>query len=470
MMLNKSGSYERSVGGTLDWWLIGCYFILVLFGVLNIYASIQNTEPSSIFALDTRSGKQIMWIGISVLVALALIFFFPPRLFDVISPFLYGLILCLLVLVIFIGGSVKGSHSWFTLGPVSFQPAEVSKITTSLFLATIVSRFGLEKRGFIMAVLIILVPMMIIVLEHETGSALVYVGFIFMLYREGLSGWVVLLMMLCIVLFIITLTSSSFWAILLLLAIVSLSDSVQNRQVKWWIPFAAAIICANCFIPAPYNLWAILAEASIYACYSFWRAFRGHYQGFRWATLATLLLGTALVLLSRFFFDNVLKDYQRSRIEVLLNIKEDFSGAGYNVRQSLIAIGSGGFFGKGYLKGTQTAYGFVPEQSTDFIFCTVGEEWGFAGCFFLLAVYGFMLYRIIRDSERSREAFIRIYGYCLAGCMFMHLIINLGMTLGLMPVIGIPLPLMSYGGSSVLSFTVMLFIFISLYRNERKYF
>lgn len=471
-MIGQTGSYQRSVGSTLDWWLIACYLFLVMFGVVNIYASIQNTEPSSIFALDARSGKQIMWIGISMAVALGLIFFVPPRLLDVISPFLYAVILLLLILVIFIGGDVKGSHSWFTLGPVSFQPAEVSKITTSLLLASVLSRRGLtiDRRGLLLPLLIIGIPMLTIVLEHETGSALVYVGFIFMLYREGLSGWLIMLGLLCILLFILTITASSFWAIMVLLAVVSFFDCAQNATIKWWLLAAAVLVTGNCFIPEPYNLWVVSAEAVAYGGYTTWRAFRGFHQNFRWATLAVLILGAVLVVGSRFFFDNVLKDYQRQRIEVLLGMKEDLSGAGYNVHQSMIAIGSGGFFGKGYLKGTQTAYGFVPEQSTDFIFCTVGEEWGFFGCMVLILVYGFMFYRIIKDSEHSREAFTRIYGYCLAGCLFMHLFINIGMTLGLMPVIGIPLPFMSYGGSSMLSFTIMLFIFISLDRNERKYF
>lgn len=463
---------ERSLRKTMDWWLIGCYLILVFFGWINIYASVHSEEMNSIFDWTSRSGKQFVWIMTSFGLAAVVLFLIPPRVYEVISPILYGVIVFLLVAVIFLGSSIKGSHSWFQFGPVSFQPAEISKISTSLMLATFMSRngFRLQGRNFWITAAIILLPMLIIIAEKETGSSLVYVGFIFMLYREGLSGWLIAILGLVILTFILTIMFSPFVGILVVLALISLFDAIQNKNVIWWAVIAIPLIVGNCFVPAKFGSVVITVEAALYAAYSIYMALRGLHQNFRWGTLAVLVGCIILLHSADFVFNDVLKDYQRARIEVLLGMKEDMSGVGYNVHQSKIAIGSGGMFGKGFCQGTQTAYGFVPEQSTDFIFCTVGEEWGFAGCIFLLVIYLTVIFRIVIDSEHSRSSFTRIYGYCLASCIFMHLFINIGMTLGLMPVIGIPLPFMSYGGSSMWSFTTMLFIFIALDMNERKYF
>jgi len=463
---------KRSLIQTLDWWIIISYLLLVVSGLLNIYASVHADEASSILDLDIRSGKQFIWSMVSIGVAVLLLFLVPPRVFDTIAPFLYAITLVLLVAVIFFGAEVKGSHSWFKLGFLSFQPAEVSKIATSLMLASFMGRdrFKMKGKNFWITAAIILIPMLIIVAEKETGSALVYVGFVFMMYREGLSGWYIALIGLAIVLFILTIMYSPFVSILVLLGIASLFSAIRNSKWGWWIIIAIPLIVINCFIPEQAQIIVILAQAGIYGAYLLWRGIRGKHQTMRLATLAAVIGGIILVFSAAYIFKNVLKDYQRARIEVLLNMKEDLSGAGYNVNQSKIAIGSGGFFGKGFCQGTQTAYGYVPEQSTDFIFCTVGEEWGFLGCVFIILLYVIIITRLVLDSEHSRERFTRIYGYCLAGCFFMHLFINIGMTLGLMPVIGIPLPMMSYGGSSMLAFTTMLFIFVALVKNERKYF
>lgn len=470
--LSISSSGTRSLSKTVDWIIVFCYLALVLFGWVNIYASIHSEEPSSIIDWNFRCGKQFVWILTSIGLAGLIMFVIPPKVYESIAPLLYGITIVLLVAVIFFGGENKGSHSWFNLGPVSFQPAEISKIATSLLLASFMNRSGFRMKGrdFWITAAIILLPMIIIICEHETGSALVYVGFIFMLYREGLSGWIIAILGTAILSFILTITVSPFVGILVILSLVSCFDFSQNEQLKWWIIIAVPIIIGNCFIPEHWQSTAILAESAIYAAYSGWRAFRKISQRFRWATIAVLVGGIILVYSADFIFSRVLKDYQRARIEVLLNMREDISAAGYNVHQSKIAIGSGGLTGKGFCQGTQTAYGFVPEQSTDFIFCTVGEEWGFLGCLAVISIYILLILRIIRDSEHSREAFTRVYGYCLASCLFMHLIVNVGMTLGLMPVIGIPLPFMSYGGSSIWAFTTMLFIFVTLDKNERKYF
>ncbi len=437
-MRNASGMpgvLDRGLGKTVDWWLVGAYLVLVLIGWLNIYASIHSVEPSFILDLSTRSGKQALWFGIAVVLDLLILFAINPRLWEVISPYGYILVFFLLVLVIFVSRNVNGSHSWFELGPVKFQPAEISKITTSLLLATVMSRPGFhlyERKDFLSVALIIGLPMLAILGESETGSALVYVGYVFVLYREGLSGgWLVSLGMV-ILLFILALLT------------------------PWQVPML------------------VMVAVTLLYLIPFLRHTRREERNLRrqalWRSLLAFLVGMTVVFATDFVFDNVLQDHQRKRIEVLLGLKEDPAGVGYSVHQSMIAIGSGGLTGKGFLHGTQTTFGFVPEQSTDFIFCTVGEEWGFLGCLIVILIYVFLIWRIIEDADRSREAFTRIYGYCLASCFFMHLTINIGMTIGLMLVIGIPLPLLSYGGSSLCAFSVMLFIFIALDRQEKKYF
>lgn len=428
-----SRQFERNLRQTVDWKLVLCYIAIVLIGWVSIYASVHSTEPSSIFDPGCRSGKQFVWIVVALLFDALILFTINPRLWEVITPVAYLMVFCLLVLVIFVSKDVKGSHSWFEFGPVKFQPAEVSKITTSLMLAMVMSRQGFRlasRKGFLSVALIIGLPMLAILGESETGSTLVYVGYLFVLYREGFSGWWFIFLGSAVVLFILTLTA------------------------PWW---AAAIFLA------------LLCTAFFFFGSGF-RKGRGVRMDSILKTLAVLAAGVMLIFATDFLFDNVLQDHQRKRIEVLLGMKEDPSGVGYNVRQSMIAIGSGGLTGKGFLNGTQTTYGFVPEQSTDFIFCTIGEEWGFLGCLGLILLYVFLIYRLVADAEKSREAFTRIYGYCVASCLFMHLFINIGMTIGLMPVIGIPLPMLSYGGSSLLSFSMMVFIFLALNRQEKKYF
>lgn len=433
--MNQANRLDRGLKQTVDWRLVGIYIALVFIGWINIYASVHSSEPSSIFDLSCRSGKQFIWMITAFIIAAVILFALNPHYWEVSALPLYLVVTALLVLVIFVSKDVKGSHSWFELGPVKFQPAELSKISTSLLLATVLSKMNRPLNRFVDVLRIapiILIPMLIIVAESETGSALVYVGFIFVLYREGLSGWYLTLIGAAIVVFILTLVSN------------------------WWI---SIIVCTS--VAA-----AFLIRTFIH--------YRKRSKTGRRVWIRNIILSyigaIALVFATDFLFHNVLQDHQRSRIEVLLGLKDDPSGVGYNVRQSMIAIGSGGLTGKGFLGGTQTAYGFVPEQSTDFIFCTVGEEWGFIGCLLVVVLYCLLIGWIIQDADKSRESFTRIYGYCLASCLFMHLFINIGMTIGLMPVIGIPLPLLSYGGSSLWTFTAMLFIFIALNRQENKYF
>ena len=479
-----AGGYykNRSLAKTIDWWLVISWLVLVCIGWANIYASIHSTEPSSIFDWSCRSGKQFVWILTSIGMAALILFAIPPRAYEGLSVPIFASVLILLIAVIFLGIEVKGSRSWFAFGPVRFQPAEISKIATSLLLATVMSQLGYRigrLKDFIITALIILIPMGIIILQSETGSALVYVGFIFMLYREGLSGWLIFMVGMAILLFILTISVSPYTAALVLIGVASMCICLYAGRFKWWFIICIPLLALFYYVPdlmslvpflAKINpLWILIGCTFLAMPFIAFQAFRER-NTFTHLALISVIGGLLLIFSADFIFNNVLQDHQRKRIEVLLGMKEDPSGLGYNVNQSKIAIGSGGVFGKGYLNGTQTTYGFVPEQSTDFIFCTIGEEWGFAGCLIVILLYVALIWRIIHDAERSREAFTRIYGYCVACCIFMHLFINIGMTIGLMPVIGIPLPFLSYGGSSMWGFTAMLFIFIALNRNERKYF
>jgi rod shape determining protein RodA len=495
-MRSAGGYRNRGILKTIDWSLVFCWLILILIGWANIYASVHASEPASIFDFASRSGKQFVWMVTALGIAVFILFIVPPRIYESAALPIYAFVILLLISVIFLGIEVKGSRSWFEFGPVRFQPAEISKISTSLMLAVFMSQLGYRIgrwKDFIVTALIILVPMLIIVGQSETGSALVYVGFIFMLYREGLSGWLIFMVGMAILLFILTLTASPYAAALVLAGVASMCICLYSGRFKWWLIICVPLIVLFAFVPDILEsitaagqaadpelaetgflskikpLYILLGTLGLAIPFVAFQAFRERNM-FTHLALISAIAGILLIFSVDFLFNSVLQDHQRKRIEVLLGMKEDPSGVGYNVNQSMIAIGSGGFSGKGYLNGTQTTYGFVPEQSTDFIFCTIGEEWGFMGCVFVILLYVFLIWRIIKDAERSREAFTRIYGYCVACCIFMHLFINIGMTIGIMPVIGIPLPFVSYGGSSLWAFTVLLFIFIALDRNEKKYF
>lgn len=490
MGLYDTGTNRRSFAKTIDWWLLGCYLVLVIIGILNIYASVHSVDGGNILDPSLRSGKQIIWLLISLGVGAIVLFAIPPRVYEGFSLPLYIIMLVLLVAVIFLSRDVKGSHSWFTLGPISFQPAELSKTTTSLMLATLMSQvdYRINKtRDFLLTAAIILVPMLIIVAQKETGSALVYCGFIFMLYREGLSGWFIVTAGMAILIFILTLTVSPYAAILALTVVVTAYIAMGTGKTKLTLLIGIPVTLLFAFIPAIFGkigeaignpesffmkikpIYVLFLTIGIALPFVIRSAYRNRHF-YTYIAAGALLAGIAFTYSVDFIFNDILQDHQRSRIEVLLGLKDDPAGVGYNVNQSMIAIGSGGFAGKGYLQGTQTTFGFVPEQSTDFIFCTIGEEWGFLGSAAVILLYALMIWRIVADAEHSREAFTRIYGYCFAGCIFMHLFINVGMTIGLMPVIGIPLPFISYGGSSLLSFSLMFFIFMALDKNERKYF
>lgn len=406
---------SRSIIRNLDWTMILIYLALVLIGWISIYSAVFDESHSSIFDIEARYGKQIMWIIVSLFIAFFIIIL-DPKFFSQTSYIFYGAFILLLVAVLFIGYETKGSKSWFGFGGYGIQPSEFAKATTSLALARFLSGINVDMKKLktkIIAIAIIALPMVLVLLQNDTGSALVYLFFVFVLFREGLSSFVLIFGLAAIILFVLAL--------------------LINPYILIGSLFAISLIA-----------WLILRKRKL----SIWL-----YIGF-------FLVTSGMVAGVEYVFDNVLEPHQKSRIEVLLGQRDDPQGVGYNVNQSKIAIGSGGLIGKGFLKGTQTKFNFVPEQDTDFIFCTIGEEWGFVGSVFIIFLYVALIVRIIKKAERHRSKFARIYGYSVASIIFSHFFINIGMTIGLLPVIGIPLPMLSYGGSSLIAFTFLLFIFI----------
>jgi rod shape determining protein RodA len=458
----------------LDWPLIATWFALVLIGWISVFASVYDEEHAHILDMSQRYGMQFIWIITSLIIASFILFVINPKLYNVLAWILYFLGLLMLFAVIFAGVEVNGSKSWFMIGPVRVQPAELAKITTSLALASMMSAYNFRLKTFSSLVkvgMVILTPMLLIIMEKETGSALVFASFLFVLYREGLSGWYLTFGILAIVLFVVTLAFSSFTSMILLFVIIVIAKTAFSKRFLQNILFLAIYLPILILSPKMGEIkfipWALtnIEWLIIFMCfpllYFLYKAIREKTRYMKYILLS-FFVSTALIFSVQFFFDEVLKDHQRARIENLLGVTEDLQGAGYNVHQSKIAIGSGGLFGKGFLKGTQTKFNFVPEQSTDFIFCTVGEEWGFAGSVIVIGLFLFLLIRILTLAERQKDNFTRIYGYALASVIFLHFFINIGMTIGIMPVIGIPLPFVSYGGSSLWAFTIFLFIFIRL--------
>ena len=460
----------------LDWQLILCYLTLMVIGWVSIFSAVYDEEHGHILDITQRYGMQFIWIVTSVGIAFLALFVINPKIYSTLAWLIYGGSLFLLLAVIFFGIEVNGSNSWFEFGPVRFQPAEISKIATTMALASLMSGYNYRFKSIDVIAkiaLIILVPMAIIVMQKETGSALIYSAFILMLYREGLSGWYLSLGILAILLFLITISFSPFIAVIVLTSILVVARGFLSRRALVHLFTLAAFLPLMILSPRlgdiptisqkvnlPDIAWLLMVIMPFLLIHLI-SAFKSKFKLY-WNIAFCFFLGVIMIFSVEFFFERVLKDHQRARIENLLGINVDLKGAGYNVHQSKIAIGSGGFSGKGFLQGTQTKFNFVPEQSTDFIFCTVGEEWGFVGSSFLIFLYLFMIIRIYNLAEKQKDTFNRIYGYSLASIMFLHFFINIGMTIGIMPVIGIPLPFVSYGGSSLWSFTLFLFIFIRL--------
>lgn len=407
----------------LDIITIILYAVLVFIGWLSIYSAVYDENHQSILDIERNYGKQLIWIISAFFIALMIILI-ESKFYSVFSWGIYGITMVLLVSVLFFGKYVNGSRSWFEIGSFRLQPAEFAKFATALVLAKYISSGNkkLEKNSEILSSLaILLLPLSLILLQGDVGSAVTYVAFVFVLYREGLTGYVLFIGFLLGFIFILALLIPQLYLIIGIATVGAISMYYFHKKKN-------AII----------------------------------------VILAGVILSIVMVIGFDYVFNNVFEQHHRDRINNLVGKDIDLKGAGYNVNQSKIAIGSGGIWGKGFLNGTQTKYDFVPEQSTDFIFCTVGEEWGFIGSIVLIGLFVALLLRIIFIAERQRSSFSRIYGYGVASILFMHLTVNIGMTIGLVPVIGIPLPFVSYGGSSLWSFTILLFILIKLDSNRQN--
>ena len=462
---------RNSLWANIDWGTVFIFLILVFLGWINIYASVFNLEHQNIFDTSQRYGKQLIFIGAAMAIGF-LILIIDSNFYVFFSYIIYGFIVLLLVLVLFLGTEINGQRAWFMFGAVGFQPSEFCKFATGLALASYMNTYGFKLQTFkslIIISAIIFGPAALILLQNDTGSALVYFSFILVLYREGLSGVVLFFGTLLILLFILALIISNLVLSLILLVSFLIAFYVVNAKYKQYLKipviYAAGILLlfiVNLMSGSEHEISDIITAGSILGTlvilgYSFRKKLTNY------ITIAIIFLGSVLFTVSvDYAFNNILGDHQQERINELLGIQSDPLGAGYNVHQSKIAIGSGGLLGKGFLEGTQTKFNFVPEQSTDFIFCTVGEEWGFVGSFVVIGLFMLLFYRLIWLAERQRSGFSRIYGYVVAVILFFHFLVNIGMTIGIMPVIGIPLPFFSYGGSSLWSFTILLFIFIRL--------
>lgn len=422
---------NRKLIDNIDWMLVSIYFILIIAGWLNIYAAVYNEEFKSIFDTTQSYGKQLIWIGTATAIA-TIILLIDERFFATFGYFIYGIIILLLITVIVIGTETKGATSWFEVGGFKIQPSEFAKFATNLALAKFLSTLNIKMSDLktkLIAIFIIGLPAILILLQNDTGSALVYAAFVFVLYREGLSGSFLVIGLVTAFLFVITLV-------------------FQNEV--YHLPFEIEI---------GGSLMLVLVLALILAAIYY---FNRKKKKIILLLSVIFIASIGLIKSVDYVFTDVLSPHQSKRINVMLGLESDPKGAGYNVNQSLIAIGSGGFSGKGFLQGTQTKYDFVPEQSTDFIFCTIGEEWGFLGSIVVIALFMTLLLRILFLCSRQRSSFARIYGYGVASILFFHFTINIGMTIGLVPVIGIPLPFFSYGGSSLWGFTILLFVFIRM--------
>lgn len=462
---------RSNIWANIDWITVGLFLVLVFMGWLNIYAAVYDAEHQSILDASQRYGKQLIWIGAAIGLAI-IIMIVETNFYVFFSYIIYAVTIFLLFLVLFVGKEINGARSWFAIGSIGIQPSELAKFATALALARYMSAFDFNLRkikSLATMALIIFLPAVFILLQNDTGSALVYFSFVLVLFREGLSGLFLFLGTLVAILFVLALILSNLTLIIVLLAAAFLMYLVLNPKFNQFLRtvliLAAGIGIAyivNLLSGLELDLASVVMAGSVIGAvvvliYSIQKRFTNY------IIVSLFFIGAVLFTISvDYGFNNVLEAHQQVRINELLGIESNPYGSGYHVKQSKIAIGSGGMWGKGYLNGTQTKYNFVPEQDTDFIFCTVGEEWGFAGTFTVIALFLTLFVRLVWLAERQRSVFSRIYGYSVAVILFFHFAVNVGMTIGVMPVIGIPLPFFSYGGSSLWSFTILLFIFIRL--------
>ncbi len=405
----------------VDWITILIYVALCAIGWVNIYSAVYNPNKGDIFSFSDTYGRQLIFIISGIVLGFSILLF-DSKFFSVFAPVIYGATIVLLLMVLLIGDKVAGNQAWIAIGSFKLQPSEFAKFGTAMLIARYVGNFNPkfnDIKSIAIAALIVGLPLILVMLQPDRGSALVFLSFLFPLYREGLSGYFLLVFLGLIVLFV-----------------------------------AAFIVPFSITIPIIFFIGAVF----IY--------FNKKKRDFIITVSIICLTAIGYLFFVKAAYNTILEPHQRSRIEVILGLKHDPKGVGYNVIQSKIAIGAGQATGRGFLQGTQTKYDYVPAQSTDFIFSTIGEEWGFVGSIVVIGLFVFLLLRIINLAERQRSAFSRVYGYCVASILFFHLFINIGMTIGIVPVIGIPLPFISYGGSSLWSFTILLFVFLKLDSNR----
>ena len=481
-MVQANDNKQPSVLRSIDWWTVIIYLMLLAFGWISVCGATYTYGETNIFGFDSNSGKQLVWIGTSIILGLVLLLL-DDRFYDTFSYVLYGALVLLLIATIFNPHEIKGSRSWLVLGPLRLQPAEFAKFATALCISKYMSTYGYsihKMKDFLISCAIILLPMGCIVLQKETGSALVYTAFFLMFYREGMTGSILFTGVAMIIYFVTgirfeevvlwdTPTSVGKFCVLILVQVFTafMVLTYCNDTKKFWHIIGVSMgvtLLALLFSKFVIPFDIVWLQMALTACIIGYLIFQGMTTRLRnYFYIALFALGSVIFFnAADYVMNNVLQEHQRTRINVLLGLDNDIKKAGYNVHQSEIAIGSGGLLGKGFLNGTQTKLKYVPEQDTDFIFCTVGEEEGFLGCAIVLGLFLMLILRLIRLAERQPFRFGRVYGYCVLSIFLFHLFINVGMVLGLTPVIGIPLPFFSYGGSSLWGFTILLFIFLRI--------
>lgn len=459
----------------LDWVTVILWLVMMIMGWLNIYAAVYNEQHTSIFDMSQRYGKQLIFI-IAALVLAVFVMVTDNKLWFFFAWFIYGFFILLLVLVLVVGKEINGAKAWFGVGAFSIQPSEFAKFATGLALASYLNskRQATGTRQMIAATAIIIAPVLLIAVQPDMGSVVTYFAFFIVLYREGMSIWVFVTAILAVTLFLLSLILGNLpvaIGLLVVAAIAMLVTSGYMMTLKAGAVMAAAgglaFLLGNYLLDLDAVLIIVLAVFLAGVIYA-WFIYR--LKLVSQTIIYAFLLGGLLYLFTvDYAFREILKPHQQTRINIMLGMEADPFGEGYNLNQSLISIGSGGFAGKGYLNGTQTKFKFVPEQSTDFIFCTVGEEWGFIGSTVVIGLFVWLLLRLLMMAERQRTTFVRAYGYGVFGLFLVHFFVNIGMTIGVMPVIGIPLPFFSYGGSSLWGFTILLFIFLRLDAGRTEY-
>ena len=477
-MAYTNGSLVKSV----DWLTICIYLALIVLGWISVCGASYDFGDVNLISLETRAGKQLLWMGCSLGLGFILLML-EDKLFDWFAYIFYISMMILLAITPFIAEETKGSLSWIKFGPVSLQPAEFAKFATALAVAKLMNVYGftMERLKYSLpAVAMVLLPMVLIIFQKETGSALVFLAFFLMLYREGMPGSILFAGICAVVYFVVGIrfghemmpdeyTSKGEYFVLLLVTVFSASlvhvyckkrEVVRNIFI-YGVGSSVLALLFSLYV-VPFNvIWFMLIESVVLVVYLIYYSIQKRVIGYFYIALFAMA-SVGFLYSAGYVFDYILKPHQQVRIEVVLGMKEDLAGAGYNVNQSKIAIGSGGLTGKGFLNGTQTKLKYVPEQDTDFIFCTVGEEQGFVGAALVLLLFMALILRLISLAERQHTRFGRVYGYSVMSIIFFHLFVNVGMVLGLTPVIGIPLPFFSYGGSSLWGFTILLFVFLRI--------